>query len=108
MIIHPKAVSMPLAVATLWLAIFGALMTNAKAEIRWCSISDEGANNCSFVSVAQCLAAVSRSGGYCMPEAQMNDSELRASDSSTSEAKKPVNRRQHRNLPIDIHICRGC
>jgi hypothetical protein len=43
-----------------------------------------------------------------MPEAQMNDSELRAADSSTSEAKNPVNRRQHRNLPIDIHICRGC
>src|SRR3954453_6065055 len=98
MIIHPKPVFMPLAVVALWLLILGALITSAKAEIRWCSISDEGANNCSFVSVAQCLAAVSRAGGYCMTEAQMNDSEFRASDSSPSKAKKPVKGRQHRNL----------
>src|SRR5690349_15596206 len=100
---------MPLPVAALLLAIFGMSTANAEAEIRWCSISDEGASNCSFVAVAQCLAAVSGAGGYCMREAQLSDSEPRAVDRSTSEAKRPVkNQRQHRNLPIDIHICRGC
>jgi len=100
---------MPLPVAVLLLAIFGTHLANAKAEIRWCSISDEGASNCSFVAVAQCLAAVSGSGGYCIREAQMNDSQRRAADSSTSEAKRSAkNKRQHGNLPIDIHICRGC
>src|SRR5436190_6250728 len=97
---------MPLPVAAFLLAIFGTHMADAKAEIRWCSISDEGASNCSFVSVALCLAAVSGSGGYCIREAQMNDSQLRAADSSTSEAKRPVkNKRQPSNLPTDIHIC---
>ena len=109
MITYPKAMPMPLPVAAFLLAIFGMHTADAKAEIRWCSISDEGASNCSFVSVAQCLAAVSGAGGYCMREAQMSDSEPRVADSSTSEAKRPVkNQKQHRNLPIDIHICRGC
>src|SRR5689334_13928141 len=100
---------MPLAIAALLLAIFGIHTADAKVEIRWCSISDEGASNCSFVSVAQCLSAVSGAGGYCMREAQMSDSELRAAENSKSEAKRPVkNQRQHRNLPIDVHICRGC
>jgi hypothetical protein len=108
-IIHPKAMPMLLPVAALLLTIFGTHIADAKAEIRWCSISNEGASNCSFVSVAQCLAAGSGAGGDCMREAQMSDSEPRAADSSTSEAKRPVkNKRQHRNLPIDIHICRGC
>src|SRR5436189_6272435 len=100
---------MPLPVAALLLAIFGMHPAAAKAEIHWCSVSDEGASNCSFVSVAQCLAAVSGVGGYCMREAQISDSQLRAAENSTSEAKRPLkNQRQHRNLPTDIHFCRGC
>ena len=108
MIISAKVMPLTLAVAVL-LAILGTHVVNAKAEIRWCSISDEGATNCSFDAVAQCLAAVSGAGGYCMREAQMSDSELRAADSSTREAKRPVkHKRQPSNLPTDIHICRGC
>src|SRR3954467_9129442 len=108
MITYPKAMPTTLPVTALMLAIFVMHTANAKTEIRWCSISDEGASNCSFVAVAQCLAAVSGAGGYCMREAQMSDSEPRIADSSTSEAKRPgKNQRQHRNLPIDIHICRG-
>jgi hypothetical protein len=108
-ITYPKAMPMPLPVAALLLAVLAMHAADAKAEIRWCSISDEGASNCSFASVAQCLAAVSGAGGYCIREAQISDSEPRAADSSTSEVKRPVkNQRQRRNLPIDIHICRGC
>jgi len=91
-ITYPKAMPMPLPVAAFLLAIFGMHTADAKAEIRWCSISDEGASNCSFVSVAQCLAAVSGAGGYCMREAQMSDSEPRVADSSTSEAKGVIRR----------------
>jgi hypothetical protein len=108
-IAYPKAMPMPRPIAALLLIILATPMADAKAEIHWCSISDQGSSNCSFISVDQCLATVSGLGGYCMREAQLSDGKPRAADSSTSEAKRPVkNQRRYRNSPIDIHICRGC
>ena len=103
----PKAMPVHLAFAALLL--FGSQIATAKDQSRWCSISDDGARNCSFVSVARCLAAASRSGGYCMREEQMDDRPRRAANDSTNEAKQALkNQSQNSDLPIDIHICRGC
>ncbi len=108
MIIDPQAMRMPLPVALFLLVVCGTQAVDAKTEILWCSISDEGSSNCSFASVAQCLSAVAGAGGYCMREAQVSDNELRAAGKSRSEAKSRAKHKQNGNLPIDIHFCRGC
>jgi hypothetical protein len=105
---NPKAMPVHLAFAALLL--FGSHMATAKEHGRWCSIPDQGSGNCSFDSVARCLKAVSAAGGYCMQQAQMDDRRpRRAADDSSNEANSAIkNQKQNRDLPIDIHICRGC
>jgi hypothetical protein len=101
---NPKAMPVRLAFAALLLS--GSHIATAKEHGHWCSITDQGSNNCSFDSVARCLKAVSAAGGYCMRQAQMDDRPRPAADDLSNEAIN--NQKQNRDLPIDIHICRGC
>jgi hypothetical protein len=45
------------------------LMGPAKADPRWCAISNQVVGDCSFATIEQCHAAVSGTGGFCMWEA---------------------------------------
>jgi hypothetical protein len=101
---NPKPIALAFAALLL-----GSPMATAKEQGRWCAISDDGSGNCSFVSVARCLATVSKSGGYCMREEQMDNRPRGVDDNSSTQASRaPKNQGQDRDLPIDIHICRGC
>jgi uncharacterized protein DUF3551 len=55
--------------AALLFVASGSIIETAKAEFRWCSISNEGFMNCSFTTIEQCRTAVSGMGGFCIPEA---------------------------------------
>jgi hypothetical protein len=104
---HPKATPVSLAFAALLL--FGSHVAVAKEQGHWCSVSDRGVGNCSFGSVARCLTAVTAAGGYCMRQEQMDDGPRRAADDSTNEAHSAIkSQQQNLDLPMDIHICRGC
>jgi hypothetical protein len=105
---YAKAIFGPVAGSVLVLAALGSQIASAKTASFWCAISDEGASNCSFVSIGQCLAAVSGAGGYCMREAQI-EVRPRAADYPANNAKSAKKDYTHqRDVPIDIHICRGC
>ena len=47
----------------------GSFIEPAKADPRWCAISNQGAGNCSFTTIELCRAEVSGTGGFCMWEA---------------------------------------
>jgi hypothetical protein len=61
--------------ATIVLAAFGALVlaTPSAAQYhpnKWCAVYGPGigaADNCSFVSMDQCMATISGIGGFCQP-----------------------------------------
>jgi hypothetical protein len=80
-----------------------------QAEPHWCAISNEGASNCSFASLAQCRASVSGVGGHCMPEAPIGHRQPGAA--KTASAPDPqldallerVNRKSEKLI-----LCRGC
>lgn len=104
---HPKGMFVRLVFAAALL--FAPNLAIAKEHGRWCSITDQGAGNCSFELVARCLKAVSAAGGYCMRQAQMDDRPRRAAEDLSNEANSAINtQKQNCDLPIDIHICRGC
>jgi hypothetical protein len=57
------------ALAAMIVVAAGAFIDPAKADQRWCAISNQGASNCSFITIEQCRAEVPGLDGYCMPEA---------------------------------------
>jgi hypothetical protein len=81
----------------------------AQAQQQWCAISNEGANNCAFASLAECRATVAGTGGNCMPQAPAGHRQ-----SGTAKAPAPsdtqldalldrVNKRSDKLI-----LCRGC
>jgi hypothetical protein len=71
--------------AALLFATFGSLIGPARADFRWCAISNEGTINCWFSSMDQCRATVSGVGGFCMPQAPVGH---RQPTSSSIEATR--------------------
>ena len=57
------------AVAAAVVAATGSFIEPAKADPRWCAISNQGTGTCSFTTIEQCRAAASGIGGFCMWEA---------------------------------------
>jgi hypothetical protein len=47
----------------------GSFIGPAKADPRWCAVSNQGTGNCSFTTIEQCHAKVSGIGGFCLREA---------------------------------------
>jgi hypothetical protein len=102
---------MRLALATLVLAAAASFPEAAKTEPHWCSISSDGASNCSFVSMDQCRASVSGIGGSCMPEAPVGHLQPRRAGNTGPAAKdekldallERVNRQNDKLI-----LCRGC
>src|SRR5258707_6966073 len=47
----------------------GSFIEPARADPRWCAISNQATLNCSFTTIKQCHAEVSGIGGFCMWEA---------------------------------------
>jgi hypothetical protein len=54
--------------ATIIIAV-GSLSENAKADLRWCEVLNQGVSNCSFTAIEECRSEVSGTGGFCMPAA---------------------------------------
>jgi hypothetical protein len=106
-----KTHSLRLAAAAVTFAIAGSCIEPAKAEFRWCSISNEGASSCSFTTIEQCRAAILGTGGFCMPQAPVGHRQPRASDRPATIPKDESDRRleqQNRKLDRDLQLCRGC
>jgi hypothetical protein len=88
--------------AALWAA-------SAQAQQRWCAISNEGANNCSFASLGDCRATVAGTGGNCMPQAPVGHRQ-------PSTAKTPAPPDTQLDALLDrvnkksdkLILCRGC
>jgi hypothetical protein len=81
----------------------------AKAQQQWCAISNEGGNNCSFASQADCRATMAGTGGNCMPQAP-------AGHRQPGTAKTPAPPDTQLDALLDrvnkkndkLILCRGC
>jgi Protein of unknown function (DUF3551) len=82
---------------------------SAQAQQQWCAISNEGANNCSFASLADCRATMAGTGGNCMPQAPVghrqpgNAKTPAAADTQLDALLDRVNKKSDKLL-----LCRGC
>lgn len=87
-----------------------SLSKAASAGPHWCSITNEGYSDCSFVSQDQCRASVSGNGGSCRPEAPVGHRQPRAADA------RPIPRDTKLDTLLDqlnrksdkLILCRGC
>jgi hypothetical protein len=57
------------ALAAMIVVAVGSFIGLAKADPRWCAVSNQGTGNCSFTTIEQCHAKVSGIGGFCLREA---------------------------------------
>jgi hypothetical protein len=84
-------------------------MADAQAQQRWCASSNEGYNNCSFASIAQCRETVSGTGGNCIPEAPVGHRQPGTSrkpsppDPTLDALLDRVNKKSD-----SLILCRGC
>jgi hypothetical protein len=93
------------------LFLFGLFIDPAPAQQRWCAINNEGASNCSFVSLGTCRDSVSGTGGNCMPEAPVGHLQP-----GPNVGKRAAARDERLDALIDrlnkksdaLTICRGC
>jgi hypothetical protein len=101
---------MRIALAALLLTAASFIAAAAPAEQqRWCSISNEGYNNCSFASLSDCRAVVTGTGGTCIPEAPVGHRQ--PGTAKTPSAPDPqldalldrVNKKNDKLI-----LCRGC
>jgi hypothetical protein len=87
-------------VLALLLFLSAALLNEtAKAEPRWCSISNEGSYNCSYTSMDQCRSTVSGTGGSCMPEAPVGHLQPRAANARCAVGAGEPEERQAELVP---------
>jgi hypothetical protein len=96
--------------AMMVLALYGLSM-QAAAAINWCSVSHDGATNCSFDSIELCRANVAGMGGFCIPQAPIGHRQPRAADLPTQSRESPSEQRQEqreRKLDRSLQLCRGC
>jgi hypothetical protein len=86
--------------------------TAIAATQRWCSVSNEGASDCSHISAEQCRASVAGAGGSCMPEAPTGHLQPRPGNAAATPLPRDdkleallerVNRKSN-----SLILCRGC
>jgi hypothetical protein len=95
--------------AMMVLALYGLSM-QAAAAINWCSVSHDGATNCSFDSIELCRANVAGVGGFCIPQAPIWHRQPRAAD-LPERVPDPGDRafeQTNRKLDRSLQLCRGC
>ena len=82
----------------------------AKADQRWCAISNEGASNCGFASMPECRAQVAGTGGNCMPEAPVGHLQPNTGNAGPAAKDQKLDALLDRvNKKNDkLQICRGC
>jgi uncharacterized protein DUF3551 len=78
------------------------------AAQRWCSISSEGYNNCSFASIADCRADVSGTGGNCFPEAPVGHRQPGNAKPSPPDTKLDALLDRVNKKNDKLILCRGC
>jgi Protein of unknown function (DUF3551) len=95
--------------ATLALPLLAAaFVIPAEAQQRWCSISNEGYNSCSYASLSDCRASMTGTGGNCIPEApvghrQPGNAKPSAPDPQLDALLDRVNKQNDKLI-----LCRGC
>jgi hypothetical protein len=96
-------------IAILLLCCAAWLTGPAGAEQRWCSISNEGAGNCSFASIGQCRETMSGTGGNCIPEAPVGHLQPRTAAGPAPKDEKLDALLDRVNKKNDkLILCRGC
>jgi hypothetical protein len=49
-------------------SMFFAVGTAFADSYKWCAVQNDGGTNCGFVTIEQCRATISGSGGFCEPK----------------------------------------
>jgi hypothetical protein len=101
--------SMRIILGVLLLSATPLVAAAAPPEQHWCAISNEGASNCSFASLAQCRVNVLGTGGNCIPEAPVGHRQpgtartASAPDADLDALIDRVNKRTEKLI-----LCKGC
>jgi hypothetical protein len=95
---------------TIMLLGLWGLPVETVAAANWCSVSNEGATNCSFESMDLCRANIAGVGGFCIPQAPIGHRQPRASDIPDSPPTATDRAFEQRNRKLDksLQLCRGC
>ena len=88
---------MRVAIATLFALIAASTVEPARADpYRWCAQysggGGGGAGNCNFLTVEQCMAAISGNGGFCNPNNFYDDRPVMTPDDGVRRTGKRATR----------------
>jgi hypothetical protein len=105
-----RGIAMRPVLATLLFCSAAWLVETAHAEPHWCANTSEGSSNCSYISMEQCRASVSGTGGSCIPEAPVGHLQPRAANAKPAARDEKLDALLERvNRKNDkLILCRGC